>query len=206
MLKIPFVKNPGKQPGQACMLMALEYYFPDKEFTVEQVNSLMRRKEGEWIFPQQSAVALNELGLNAKAYSSIDIPTGRPAVINSFRGSFGKDYDKAIENSDLENYEHFSKIAKEKRLFEVRHHSIEDIGEYVNHGCAVMARVASQVLYGRRGPFVGHSVIVVGMSRYSVWINDPDRGSDMKYPKDLFEKAYKVPEIDDDILVVFGKK
>ena len=206
MLKIPFVKNPGKQCGQACMVMALKYYFPDKEFTIEQINSLIKRKEGKWTFPQQNAVALDELGLRVKAYSSIDIPIGRDNIIKSFRKSFGNDYDEVIKNIDLETHEYFSNIAKEKKLFEVCRHSIEDIGGYVNRGCVVMACVNSQVLYDRKGLFVGHLVIIVGMSQYSVWINDPDRGSEMKYPKKLFEKAYKVPEIDDDILVVFGKK
>jgi hypothetical protein len=206
MLKIPFVENPGKQCGQACMAMALKYYFPDKEFTIGQINLMIRRQEGKWTFPQQNAVALDELGLSVKAYSSIDIPVGRDNIIKSFRQSFGRDYDEVIRNIDLETHEYFSKIAKEKKLFEVRRHSIEDIAEYIKRGCVVIACVDSHVLYGRKGSFVGHAVIVTGMSRYSVWINDPDRGSDMKYPKDLFEKAYKVPETDDDILVVFGKK
>ncbi len=188
------------------MVMALKYYFPDKEFTIEQMNSLIKRQEGKWTFPQQNAVALDELGLEVKAYSSIDIPDARGNIIKYFRNSFGKDYDKVIKNIDLETHEYFSKIAKGKKLFEIRRHSIEDIGEYVKQGCVVITCVNSQILYGRKGSFVGHSVIVVGMSRYGVWINDPDRGAEMKYPKGLFEKAYKVPEIDDDILVVFGKK
>ncbi len=67
MLDIPFVKNPGGQCGQACMVMALKYYFSEKEFSIRQMSELMKRRDGKWTFPYQNAVVLDESGLKVKS-------------------------------------------------------------------------------------------------------------------------------------------
>lgn len=205
MFKIPIVKSPGGQCGQTCMVTALKYYFPDKDFSIDQMNKLMRRKNGKWTFPYQNAAVLDELGLKVKSFSSINVPTDREEMITSFKEAFGKDYDEIMESIDLDNCEYFIKIAKEKGIFEVRKHSIDDIQKYVDQNFVVIICVDSNILYRRKGAFIGHFVIIVGIDGQNVWINDPNQGL-VCYSRELFEKAYTVPEIDDDILVIFGKK
>lgn len=206
MLDIPFVKNPGGQCGQACMAMALKYYFPETEFSIGQMSDLMKRKDGKWTFPYQNAVVLDELGLKVKSFSSVDVPVERDKMVGSFQEAFGKDYYEVMKNIDLDNCEYFIKKAKEKSIFEVRRHTMDDIQKYVGQNFIVMVCVDSNVLNGKSGSFVGHFVIIVGMDSENVWINDPGRDANNRHNRKLFEKAYTVPAIDDDILVVFGKK
>lgn len=206
MKNIPFVKNPGKQCGQCCALMALEYYSPGRGFTIDQINGLIKRKPGKWTFPMQNAVALDELGLKAVAYSSKDIPVGHAQTMEFFKEIFGDDYEELIPRIDFSVHEHFAKIAKEKGLFRVRKHSIKDIREYIMQGSLVIPAVDANVLYGKTGPYAGHAVLITEMDDSHVWIHDPDKGPDMEYPVTLFEAAYRVPAIDDDILVIYGKK
>jgi GNAT superfamily N-acetyltransferase len=206
MLNIPFVKNPGKQCGQTCMVMALKYYFPERDFTVGQMNELIRHKPGKWTFPMQNAVALDQLGLKAIAYSGKDIPVGHSQTVNFFKKIFGSDYKQLMAKIDLPVHEYFAKIAKDKQIFKVKKHSVKDIRNYVDRGYLVIPAVDANVLCGKTGPYAGHAVLITGMDEKYVWIHDPSGGPNVKYPLEIFEAAYNVPAIDDDILVVFGKK
>jgi uncharacterized protein YvpB len=88
----------------------------------------------------------------------------------------------------------------------VRHRSLDDIEKYADAGYLAMVCVDLNILNGKEGVFLGHFVIITGIDKENVWINEPNRGSNIRFPGKLFEDAYTAPEIDDDILVVFGKK
>ncbi len=205
--KIPFVKNPGLQCQQSCMIMALRYFYPERKFSFNQINKKMKRKKGEWTFPAQAAVVLNDFGLDAKAYSSNDISSTKESAVESFKKAFGEDYDEVIKNINVDNNVYFNKRAKKEKLFEIRKTSLNDFENWLGKGCLALPCVDSNVLYGReKGPFQGHGVMIVGMDKNNVWINDPDKGLNMRYPRKLFNKAYTVQAIDDDVLVIFGRK
>jgi hypothetical protein len=170
------------------------------------MDLLMRRKPGKWTFPYQNAAALDELGLKVKSFSSVDVPVEREAMIKSFKDAFGGDYDEIIKKVDLDICEYSIKIAKERKIFEVRRHSLDDIEKYAAAGYLAMVCIDLNILNGKEGVFLGHFVIIVGIDKENVWINEPNQGANIRYPRILFENAYTAPEIDDDILVVFGKK
>ena len=69
-----------------------------------------------------------------------------------------------------------------------------------------MVCVDLNVLRAKKGVFTGHFVVVTGMDNENVWINEPNQGPNIRYSRELFDRAYNVSAIDDDILVVFGKK
>ena len=205
MLKVPFVKNPNGQCMQANMLMALRYFFPDKKFSFAQINKKMRRKREKWTFPAQAAVVLRDFGLKTTAYSSKDIPIKREKIITCFKRAFGKDYNTVIKNIDLDTVEYFRKRAKKERAFEVRKSSMKDFKEYLKKGYIIVPCLDSNILHNKKGPFEGHFVTVVNMDKNNVWIHDPNDGPDIRHSSELFNKAYTIRAIDDDVLIVFGK-
>lgn len=206
MLNVPFVKNPGGQCGQACMLMALGYYFPEKKFTFEQINDLIGRKEGMWTFLTQDAAAMDQIGLKVKVYSSTDIPAGRQAVIDSFKQALGKDFKSIMEHIDLDIYESFAKIAKKEGLFEVRNNSLGDLKIFFDQGCLVIPKVDRGALLNCQGAFRGHFVLIVDMDNEFVTIHDPSDGPAIRYPIGIFDQAHAVLAVDGDVLVVYVKK
>jgi len=205
MLKIPFIRNLDNQCMQANMLTTLRYFFPDKKFTFAQINKKMRRKRQKWTFPIQAALVLKDFGLKVKAYSSKDIATERKEIINFFRKAFGEDFDTVIKNIDIETIKYFRKRAKRERVFEVRKNSIKNLERYFKKGYIVIPCIDWNVLHSKKGPFEGHFVTIVNMDKNNVWIHDPNQGPNIKYSRELFNKAYTVQAIDDDVLVIFGK-
>jgi hypothetical protein len=101
MLNIPFVKNPGGQCGQTCMVMALKYYFPDKECSIEQMDLIMLWEAGKWTFPYQNAVVLDELGLKVKSFSSVDVPIDRKKMVESFKKRLAMITMRSLKTSTL---------------------------------------------------------------------------------------------------------
>lgn len=206
MKNIPFIKNPGGQCLQANALMALKYFYPNRDFNFALINKKMRHREEKWSTPSQAAVALNDLGLEAKAYSSKDIETEREKIVESFKEAFGEDYDKLIDNIDLDNEVYFHKRAKEEDIFKKKETSLNQMKEYLKQGCLVTVTIDWNVLKKKDGPFQGHAVMILDIDDETVEIHDPDEGPNMEYPRDLFKEAYNVQAVDDDVLVVFGKK
>lgn len=190
---------------QANMLMALRYFFPNKKFSFAQINKKMRRKRGKWTFTAQTAVVLKDFGLKAKAYSGKDIFTKREEIIAGFKKAFGKDYETVIKNIDLDTVEYFHKRAKKERVFEVRKSSMNDLEKYLKKGYIVIPCVDLNTLYNKKGSFQGHFVTIVDMNKNSIWIHEPNEGPNIKYSRKLFNKAYAVKAIDDDVLIIFGK-
>lgn len=211
MLKLPFVKNQGNQCMQSNMAMVLDYFFSERKFTLEQINRKMKRRRGKWTFPSQASVVLKDFGLSVKSYANYDVPAGqnksteRKRLIEGFEKAFGKDYKSLMKNIDINVVEHFRKRAKEEKLFEIRKHSLKDFEEYLNKGYIVIPCVDANILWKRKRPFAGHFVTIVKMDKNNVWIHDPTKGPNIKYPKKVFNKAFKVKAIDDDVLVVFGR-
>lgn len=206
MLKIPFIENPGNQCIQTNMMMALQHFFPDKEFTFDEVNEKMHWKKGKWTFPAQAAVALKDFGLAAKAFSSQDVyASDRADAEEFFKKIFGSDYETLIDNIDFDVFVDFHKRAKEENVFEIRRNSLDDFEKYVEKGYIVIPSIDWNVLHHIKGPFQGHAVTIIKISKDHVWINDPDEGPNIEYPRKLFKEAYTVPAIDDDVLVIFGK-
>lgn len=206
MLKIPFYKNPGEECLQACIKMVMAYYFPGKEIGHDEINKSLGRKKGKWTIPSQAAVALYGYGLKTKCFSSKDFPGNTVGEVKqSFKASFGKDYDKLEKHLDFEVFFNLHNQAKNKKLYEIQEHNWGDIVDYYNNGCIVIPVIDYNILLGKDGPYMGHFVLVTDINKESITIHDPDIGPNLNYKKSNFIRAFKAKEIDDDLLVVYSK-
>jgi len=188
------------------MVMVLGYFFPEKKFTLKQMSKKMKRKKGKWVAPSHAAVVLRNLGLSVKAYANKDIPIERKKLINLYKRAFGKNYEKLIKNINLDVEEYFDRKVKKEKIFEVRKHSLRDFEGYLRKGYIVVPCVDTNILWKRKKKsFAGHFVTILKIDKNNVWIHDPTKGPNIKHPRRLFNKAFKVKAIDDDVLVIFGK-
>lgn len=204
ILNIPFVKNPGNQCGQANTIAVIKYFYPNKKITFKQINKIIHYKPNKYTWPIQTAIALNHFGIKAKTFSKDDYPIGQEGI-NYFKKGFGKDFDYIFKKwIDWPTREWAVKTAKRKKLLEVRPTPFKEIEQIFKKGHIVIAIINSNVLAGiKNKPYEGHSVIITGIDKDNVYINDPDKGKNLKYPKKLFIKAYIGPELADDICVVY---
>jgi hypothetical protein len=207
ILDIPFVKNRGAQCGQANAIAVIKYFYPEKKMTFKQINIIIRAKPNKYTWPFQIAIALNHFGVKAKAFSKRNYDIGQKGI-RGLKKAFGKDFDYIFNKwIDYPMYEWAVKIAKRKRLFEVKATPFPKIERLFKKGFVVMPVIDWNVLKGiKNKPYEGHFVIITGIEKNNVYINDPDNGKNLKYPKKRFIKAYSTPALDDDLCVAYGKK
>ena len=206
ILDIPFVKNPGNQCGQTNAIAVIKYFYPEKRVTFKQINKIIHHKPNKYTWPLQTAIALNHFGIKAKTFSRDDCPIGQEGI-NYFKKAFGKDFDYLFKKwVDWPTREWAVKTAKRKKLLEVRANPFKEIEKMFKKDYIIIPIINWNVLAGiKNKPYEGHSVIITGINKDDIYINDPDFGKNLKYPKKLFIKAYTGPELADDICVAYGK-
>jgi len=207
ILDIPFVKNPGKgQCGQACVLMIIKYFYPKKKVTIKDINKVIRFKPDKFTFPIQEAIALNHFRVKAKAFSEEDCPTGKEGI-KAFKKWFEKDFDEIFHKwVDYSAYEWAIKKTKKNGWFEIKATPFREIEKLIEKGYLVTIPIDINTLRGEKNkPYHGACIVITGFDKNSAYINNPDEGKNLKYPKKLLKAAYNHPAIADDICVAYGK-
>lgn len=205
-IDIPFVKNPGDQCGQACALMIIKYFYPKKKVTIKDINKVIRFKPDKSIFPIQMAIGLNHFGVKAKAFSNEDCPTGKKGI-EAFKKWLGKDFNENFPKwVDYPVYEWAVKTAKKNGWFEIKNTPFEEIEKLFRKGCLITMPVDENTLHGiKNKPYQGIIIVITGFNKNSVYLNDPDEGKNLEYPKKIFKAAYNHPAIANDLAVAYGK-
>ncbi len=208
ILDVPFVKNPGEgQCGQACVLMIIKYFYPKKKVTIKDINKVIRFKLDKSTFEMQKAIALNHFGVKATSYSNEDCPTGKKGI-EAFKRWLGKDFDEHFNTwVDYPVYEWAVKKAKKNGWLEIKSTSFEKIEKLLKKGHLITMPVDVNILHGIKDkPYHGIGIVLTGLDENSVYLNDPDEGKNLKYPKKIFKAAYNHPAIANDLTVAYGKK
>jgi len=206
ILDIPFVKNQGAQCNQANIIAIIKYFYPKKKVTLKKINKIIHAKPDKYTWPLQTAIALNHFGIKTKVFSRDDYLSGQKGI-DYFKKGFGKDFDYIFKKwIDWPIREWAVKTAKRKKLLGIKATPFREIEQMFKKGYIIIAVINWNVLAGIKDkPYQGHFVIITGIEKNYVYINDPDNGKNLKYPKKLFIKAYTGPELADDICVVYGK-
>ena len=101
MLDLPFYKNDGdgNQCLQICAKIAIKHFL-DKDYSLDELDKLSRRKAGLWTYTPQIVNMLYNLGLKVRLYSKEKL---EPCLEGeSFvRKSFGKNADKILKFTDM---------------------------------------------------------------------------------------------------------
>lgn len=204
-LKIPYIPSRGFECGQACVAMAIKYYYPKFEPDFDEFNTVIRHKEGKYTYPTQSVLLLDYYGVKAKIYSSKDLLTtlNEPGL---FERIFKGDYEE-VKNY-LDNLVHDWAIieCKGKGLFKKQRRKFDDLLNMVADGKVVIIPIDLNTLYNKKGSYDGHFVIITGVQGEYIFIHDPDEGPHIKYRVKDLQHAWEHPAIDNDVTVCFGPK
>ena len=118
MLNVPFYAN-TYDPNQ-CFQIAMQSvlkYFLDREFSVNELDILTHRKEGEWIGTMQLVPPLFDLGLQVRYFSKTDIkPYLRGEAF--IREQYGKYANKILKLIDIQTVVDSAKNLLQYDIFE----------------------------------------------------------------------------------------
>ena len=210
VLEIPFYTNnsgDGNQCYQVAMQSVLKHFL-GKEFSLEELDKLTRRKEGKWTATAQIVPVLYDLGLNVRIYSKTDL---EPALAGEsyLKEMFGKDYEKVVKFIDVGVFVDSIKHLMKYKLFEKRVLDIGEIEDHIRKGHVLLVPVDWSIILGRNGPYQGHFGVVTGFDEKSIYFHNSGPKNpqpNMRVPKHVFIKAWSANGTDNDVLVVYGKR
>jgi len=204
--EMPYFKQPDNTHCfQACLKMILKYFFPEKDFTYEELDKISDKPKDKWTWRCNALVELKKMGLNIKTYSSFDYNDFIKNGADYIRKRYDKEVaEKMIGMSDIESeIENTEKMLKEN-IFELKELLFEDAENFFKKNYVIILLVNSRIINNKSG-YSGHFVILTGFDKDSIFIHDPsiENGSpNRKVKKDLFVKAWKYPEKENDVILI----
>jgi len=197
MKKIPFYPNlDDTHCFQAVIKMVLKYYFPEEEYSWEELEKLTGKKEGLWTWPLYGMLRLKEKGFDIINMEDFDyqrfIKLGNSYLLERL----GKEVGTAqIKNSDIpfeiNNAKQFIKYFNGSPQIA----SIEDIKKLLDINYLIICNVNSNALNGMQG-YNGHFILVYHLDKNYLYIHNPGLPpvKAHKVPYDVFTKAWAYPE------------
>ena len=206
LLEIPFYKNDenGVQCLQVCMKSILKYLL-DKDFSLEELDSLTYRKENYWTWTHQILKPLHELGLHVTYYSKGDLQDvlrGEEFIKEEFK----EHAQTILQHTDIEAVVRSAKEALKLNLCQKQETTLKQLEEYLLQKYAVFVLVDANVLYQRNNTnFQGHFIMLTGFDEENIYYhesgpNNPKPNS--KVSKEIFEQAFSALGTDRDCVVV----
>ena len=79
--EIPYFKQPDNTHCfQACLKMVLKYFFPEKEFTFEELDKITDKPKDKWTWSCTALVELKNIGLKIKQMENLQMSGLKPMV------------------------------------------------------------------------------------------------------------------------------
>jgi len=208
-LNLPFYENEGD--GSQCMQVAMQIvlkHFLNKEYSLEELDSLTKRKKGKWTSTSQIVSALYDLGLDVKFYSKEDLEPfleGEPFI----RKHYGKDADKILKFIDLPVVIDSIKNLLNYSVFEKKKLDFSEIEEHMKKGRVPLMLIDHNKITGKDDKYQGHFVVVTGFGEESVYYHEsgpkaPEPNKNV--PKSKFIEALNANGTDNDTVIVYGRR
>jgi len=179
---------------QACLKMVLKYFFPEKDFTYEELDKITDKPKDKWTWCCAALVELKNMGLKVNFYSNFDyeqfIRSGAAYVRKKYDKEIAK---KTIEMSDIESEIKNAKEMIKENIYELKEVPFKNIEEWFKENYIIILLINSKMINKKPG-FAGHFVVITGTDKNNVYVHDPginDGSPNRKVEKDLFIKAWK---------------
>jgi hypothetical protein len=173
--------------------MVLKYFFPEKDFTYEELDKISDKQRDKWSWLGAAAIQLKKMGLKTKAYSNFDYNEFVKNGDDYIRKKYSKEVaEKTIKNTIIESEIENAKEMLKENIYELKEMSFKDIEKLFGENYVMILLVNSEMMNERPG-FEGHFVVITGIDHSNVYVNDPSRidGSpNKKVEKDLFIKSW----------------
>ncbi len=195
--RIPFYSNTADDTHclQACMKMIAGCFWPDKNYSFGQLDSITDKRPGLWSWSESMVVWFASQGVEVKEIGNFDYEKFIREGLEYFQEEFGEDVAKEVSlHSDINQGLKFSKEMITLHCAQKRIPEIREIGQLIKDNYIVCCNINAQALNMKQG-YAGHYIIVKNIDNRGITINDPglpgleNRLVDHK----IFESAWSCP-------------
>jgi len=183
---------------QAVMKMICKYYFPNVDYSWEQMNKITQKKEGLWTWPMAGYVWLASKNVLIESMSIFDFRAFHEKGYDYLLKTFGKEVaDEQASHADIaqgqmlaEQFMHHERITIETKI-----PSHEDIKQKLSDDYLVISNVNQKALNNEPG-YSGHFVLIYHYNDTGYFLQDPGlpEFKNRHVNFDTFEKAWAYPD------------
>lgn len=197
-LKVPFYPNTKDDTHcfQACLKMVLKYFFPDEEYSWEELERITAKKPGLWTWPMAGLLWLRDKGVEVRNIELFDYERFSIEGEEYLREEFGEEVCESQKtHSDLEQEKGFARGFFQNIQGEKRIPDIEEMKGFLHEGWILLCNVNKRALDGREG-YSGHTVVVSGFDNAGFILHDPGLPprENLCVSFQVFDKAWSYPD------------
>jgi len=194
---VPFYPNTQDNTHcfQATFRMVLKFFWPEKEFSYEELDKITAKIEGLWTWQMAGLLWLNEHGFEVRDIEIFDYSQFAEQGGDYLIDFFGKEVGESqIRHTDIKQEIKYAEIFAKKINSEVRIPTIKEILQLLENDYVVICNVNSHTLNNNEG-YAGHFVVIKGFTNDSLIVHDPGLPPQENRMVDFntFEKAWAYP-------------
>lgn len=202
-LHIPYVAQAGPSCVPSQITMALQYYYPERDYTLAQIDSMIGRTPEKWTwFSQALPILLNE-NLDAHYFSTTPYYQLTPEYVLEYYGPEDgtlindvTDWDRLYQSID------FLKITNKYTQMRLPWKEVE---KAVQKGDVVLMIIDYNTLMGSPGLYSGHGITITQITPTHVIYHNSNIGPNQIAEKQRFINAWNAHGTDNDIIIIRGR-
>jgi hypothetical protein len=193
---VPFIPNPDNRCLVCCVGMLLGCFYPDKKYTMQELEAFSGYVEGEGTWPMQHLLRMADMGIEFRVISDwdmhkfVDDPEGYIRELSTDQVSL----EYQLKHSDLPGErERYVEYMRRNLPYEKRRGTFDDVRKFLDDGWIVRLGVNINMLNGEEG-YVGHSLLVLGYDKDGPVLHNPDSANNRPNQRvtwDELEKAWQ---------------
>ncbi len=198
MRNIPFYSNTPDNTHcfQAVFKMVLKYFWPEKDFSWEELEKITAKQEGLWTWPMAGLLWMQAHGFEVRNIEEFDYEEFAQLGEQYLEEYLGPEVAKTqIEHSSIAQERIIAKKFMEKVRTEKRIPVLDDVKSLLRKGYILVVNLNSCALNEREG-YSGHSVVITSLDEEYVFLHDPGLPAreNRKVALSIFEKAWAYPD------------
>lgn len=181
---------------QAALKMILKYYFPEKDYTFEDLDKATDKVKDLWTWPMAGIMWLQNLGLEVKNVEIFDYAEFAKQGITYLEEFYGKDVaSEQVANSDILQAIKYAEKFASTAITDVRLPNSSELYDLLDKGYLIECNINGAKLNNESG-YYGHSVVVSGYERTNLIIQDPGAPplKNRIVSREDFEAAWAYPD------------
>lgn len=202
-LDIPYVKQKGPTCVPSQVTMALNYYYPERNYTLAQLDQMIGREGDKWAWFSQALPILVQEGLDAHYYSVTPYEHLTPEYVLEY---YGEDNGKLInEVTDWEGLNESIKFLKTSKRYAKKKLPWQFVERAFNQGNVIMMIIDYNTLKEMPGLYSGHGVTITSINQTHVTFHNSAGEPNQAAEKEKFKEAWNAFGTDNDIIIIKGK-
>jgi len=195
--KVPFYANTADDTHcfQAALRMVLKFFWPNNEYTWEELEVATAKVEGLWTWYMAGLLWLQKNGFEVIVIETFDYEQFIQDKEKYLLDTFGKEVaEEQIKNSDIDQEIEYARRFVEEINPEARVPTVHNITQFLEDGYLVICGINSRALNNKEG-FAGHSIVIKGTHNDGFILHDPGLPpiENRVVSFDEFEKAWAYP-------------